>query len=808
MPLRIFRQAAVLAVLVLAAGLLGPLLPPGWSASAPPDPALSWLRTGATAPRRVSYAGTKAITLWGGRVEASQVRIYHEAPNATRLEYLAAGAQPRRIVIINGRQAIEYIPAQNRLVARSAPAADEERLTQALLPHIRDNYNVGIDPADQVAGRRALVLDVKSKLPGRPSLRLWVDAEKGLILRFERYGPDGTLQESSAFLKVQFDPVFPPGLFTPPAPPGAHVERQPNSNNMSLAEIAQRVGFSPQMPAYLPQGFQQTRSRVVQIHGQPAAVFAYSDGVSTLALFESRGPQGPPPRGRQVRIGSVMGTVAPQRAGTLVHWNIGGISYTLVGELPRDDLVRIAASVPAVTSRTAPFERAARAWLSALMPVAVASAAEAASPSRAWPGVPPVPVSPYITTDTRPIGPGLRDEEMRIWRAFQAAGLSPFVVKVTVASDGVSRMSNGLIGHLAWIWFVYGMDWTGGAGSLIREVQASERALAVTAFRAEPRVVQVLMTGQYQVSGPFEGRRTDVSVTARLYRQRLLAEPPGLEPAAALARAGDVWYGPSLLAAMPVMLHPRAHEVRLPSGLPRPVPAVPGDRTSESAAHFDGTVVERILETKYRLEGILFGVESHGRFWRGNPRRREIALTFDDGPNPVATPLLLAILRRYGAHATFFVIADHTVPYPYLVRQMIAEGHEVGNHTFHHPNLTTLDNGIVRQELAAAARVLRATAGPSRWFRPPGGDYSAPVAQAAGEDGMGLAMWTANSGDWALPPPNVVTERVLARAQPGAIILLHNGTLNTVRALPGILSELKRRGYDLVTVSQLARDAQ
>ncbi|TMI80537.1 MAG: hypothetical protein E6H03_08205 [Bacillati bacterium ANGP1] len=245
MPLRIFRQAAVLAVLVLAAGLLGPLLPPGWSASAPPDPALSWLRTGATAPRRVSYAGTKAITLWGGRVEASQVRIYHEAPNATRLEYLAAGAQPRRIVIINGRQAIEYIPAQNRLVARSAPAADEERLTQALLPHIRDNYNVGIDPADQVAGRRALVLDVKSKLPGRPSLRLWVDAEKGLILRFERYGPDGTLQESSAFLKVQFDPVFPPGLFTPPAPPGAHVERQPSTNNMSLAEIAQRVGFSP-----------------------------------------------------------------------------------------------------------------------------------------------------------------------------------------------------------------------------------------------------------------------------------------------------------------------------------------------------------------------------------------------------------------------------------------------------------------------------------------------------------------------------------------------------------------------------------
>jgi len=806
MPVRTFRQAAVLAMLVLAS-LLGSLLTPGWSAPRPPDLALSWLRAAASAPRQVSYAGTKTIALWGGRVEASQVRIYHRAPNATRLEYLAAGAQPHRIVIINGGRTIEYIPAQNRLVSRSAPAADEERLTQALLPHLRANYNLGIGTADQVAGRRTLVVDVKSKLPGRPSLRIWVDEEKALILRFERYGPDGTLQESSAFLKVQFDPVFPPGLFTAPAPPGTQVEQHHAPNNMSLAEIAQRVGFSPRMPAYLPPGFQLTRSRVVQIHGQPAAVFAYSDGVSTLALFESRGAQGPPPRGRQVQIGSVAGTIAPQRTGTLVHWNAGGISYTLVGELPRDDLVRIAASVPAATSRIAPLERAARGWLAALVPLAVPTPAEAASPSRTWPGVPPVPVSPYITTDTRPIGPGLRDEEVRIWRAYQAAGLSPFVVKVTVASDGVTHMPNGLIGHLAWIWFVYGMDWTGGAGPLLREVQASERALAVTAFRAEPRVVQVLLTGQYQVSGPFEGRRTDVSVTARLYRERLLAQPPGIEPWAALARAGDVWYGPALLAALPVMLHPRAHEVRLPSGLPRPMPAVPGDRTSESTEHFAGSVADRILETKYRLEGILFGIETHGRFWRGNPRRREIALTFDDGPSPIATPLLLAILRRYGAHATFFVIGDHTLSYPYLVKQMIAEGHEVGNHTFHHPNLTTLDEGIVRQELAAATRAIRATVGPPRWFRPPGGDYTAQVAQTAGGAGMGLAMWTANSGDWALPPPNVVTERVLARAEPGAIILLHNGTLNTVRALPVIITELKRRGYGLVTVSQLARDA-
>ena len=75
-------------------------------------------------------------------------------------------------------------------------------------------------------------------------------------------------------------------------------------------------------------------------------------------------------------------------------------------------------------------------------------------------------------------------------------------------------------------------------------------------------------------------------------------------------------------------------------------------------------------------------------------------------------------------------------------------------------------------------------AGPPRWFRPPGGDYSPQVAGVAREAGLNLAMWTVNSGDWGAPSPTLLAERVLARAEPGAIILLHNGTLATIRALP------------------------
>ncbi len=807
---QIIRQAAVLAVF----SLVGSAVPsPGWSQPSfhgGVDTALSWLRSGATAPRRVSYEGTKSIQIWGAQVQASQVHIYHAAPDQTRYEYLAAGNQPGRVVIIKGRTMMEYVPARNQVVERPAPEADEERLTRGVLPQILSNYNVIFAGTEPVAGRDTRVIYVQSKFPGRPSLRVWVDRDRRLILRFERYKPDGSLQETASFINVQYDPVFAPDLFTVPAPPGTQVQQQRPPGRMTIAEIAQRVGFTPQLPSYLPSGFQQRGSRVVNVQGQQVATFVYTDGLSTMTLFESRGPQGPPPRGHPVRIGSIQGTVAPRGLATLLHWNAGGISYTLVGELPQDELVRIAVSVPQVSGmRTSVPERL---WAS-VAALGSVPAAEAAQPSPTpdspgWPGVPPVPIAPYITNDTHPIGPGLAAEEVRIWRALKAAGLTPMVVKVTVAGDGVTRLPDGRLGHLAWIRFVYGMDWTGDAAGIVREVQATARALATTAFRADSRAGQVVLTGQYHRSGPFDPRRRDVTFTARLYRDLLTSAPADLEAGLALAQAGDVWYSPDLRAGALVMLPPRVHESLRSSRSPRVAAAPPGDRSAEAAVHFEGNIAQIIVETKRRLDGILFGIESDGRLWRGNPRRQEVALTFDDGPDPVATPLLLGVLRRFGVHATFFVIGEHATTYPYLIKQMAAEGHEVEDHTFHHPRLTTVDASVVREEIAAGSEVLAPLVGAARWFRPPGGDYSVDTVSAARASGIRLAMWTVNSGDWTSPPSKLLVERVLARAERGAIILLHNGTLVTVRALPEIIGELQRRGYDMVTLAELAHGAE
>lgn len=791
------RPIAALAICVLGGGVsAGSFPPPAWAQPAAGD-ALAWLRSAVTAPRRVSYAGTKTVTVWAGAVRSSQVRVFHEAPDRTRFEYLAAGDQPERIVVIAGGTQTEFIPAKKQFLRRPAPEASEEGLTRQILPQVEANYDVRFQSAERVAGRETRVIAVDSKFPGRPRLRLWVDTQRRLILRFERYGPAGVLREASSFLTVQMDPLLSADLFVLTPPPGIHVQTPRGGGKMTEEEIARRVGFAPQLPAYLPAGYQLVRSRVLTIRGTPTATFAFSDGISGLTLFESRGPQGPAPNGRKLRVGTAEGTVAHRGVATVLHWNSGGISFTLVGDLPQDELVRVGASVPHVGAG----ER--------FLALEAGQIFATTTTRSIWSEVPPAPPTPYITNDTHPIGPGIRSEEERVWKVLGGRGLAPAVVKVTIWSDGVSRLPDGRLSRLAWVWFVYGMNWTGGAEAIRREVAASARALSTATFQADPRVTQVILSAHFHLSGFFDGRRTDVTFTARLDRSRLLSEPPGLPPADALARAGSVWYSPALLAGALAEQPSLAHDPHFPPGSRVSMPALPGDRTAESVERFQGSLPQRVIEMKGRWEGLLFGVPSRGRLWRGNPHRREIALTFDDGPHPLATPLLLAILRTYGVHATFFVIGEHAVTYPYIMAEIAAGGHEVGDHTFHHPNMTTVDPQTVAAEIKATASVIRQTAGrPPRWFRPPGGDYTEGVAAAARRAGMGLAMWTNNSGDWALPSADAVAERVLGRTEPGGIILLHSGTLPTVRALPGIIKELRRRGYTFVTVSQLVRDAE
>jgi peptidoglycan/xylan/chitin deacetylase (PgdA/CDA1 family) len=185
----------------------------------------------------------------------------------------------------------------------------------------------------------------------------------------------------------------------------------------------------------------------------------------------------------------------------------------------------------------------------------------------------------------------------------------------------------------------------------------------------------------------------------------------------------------------------------------------------------------------------------------------QIALTFDDGPTPGVTDLILDELKRHGAKATFFMIGEQISAAPSLARRVLAEGHEIGNHTFTHPNLTTLPAKQVETEIERTndiiANVLQHRA---VWFRPPFGALHQNQAPALTSRGLRVVLWSVDPGDWAQPGAEKITERILAETKPGSIIVCHDKFPQTLESVKVVLAILAERGLTFVTLSQLLAD--
>ena len=193
-------------------------------------------------------------------------------------------------------------------------------------------------------------------------------------------------------------------------------------------------------------------------------------------------------------------------------------------------------------------------------------------------------------------------------------------------------------------------------------------------------------------------------------------------------------------------------------------------------------------------------------YWRGESDINAIAITFDDGPHPLYSPEILDILRKEHASATFFVKGDQVLDHPDIVKRMVDEGHELGNHTYSHRRLNGLPLSEIANELGRTRDILEKICGRVTLVRPPWGAVGLSLLFYTLRSKERLVLWTHDSGDSSSRclPPAALAERVAdLPLRPGDILLFHDDYEHTVKALPSVLLDLRRRGFKLSKVSEL-----
>ena len=196
---------------------------------------------------------------------------------------------------------------------------------------------------------------------------------------------------------------------------------------------------------------------------------------------------------------------------------------------------------------------------------------------------------------------------------------------------------------------------------------------------------------------------------------------------------------------------------------------------------------------------------AHVRYSQVQTDQMVLAMTFDDGPHPVNTPKLLDLLKARNIKATFFVVGERVKMHPEIVRRILAEGHEVANHTWTHPSLVKLSDAQIRSEFQRTADAIwDAAQYRPHLMRPPFGATSKRIEQwVYNEFGYSSIIWSVDPNDWRRPGVQVVAHRLVAGAHKGAIMLAHDIHAPTIEAMPQVFDQLLAKGYKFLTVSQL-----
>lgn len=188
----------------------------------------------------------------------------------------------------------------------------------------------------------------------------------------------------------------------------------------------------------------------------------------------------------------------------------------------------------------------------------------------------------------------------------------------------------------------------------------------------------------------------------------------------------------------------------------------------------------------------------------GNPAKKQIALTFDDGPHQKWTNMLLETLRANNVKGTFFLVGKQVRKFPALAKDIYAQGHEIGNHSFSHATMSKLTLEDAMTDYLAQALMIKDTVGVApKVCRPPGGKCKKETEIAATALNMATIFWTSDPLDYKLPGKDVVLSRMLDKLEPGAIFLLHSGSIDTIDCLPEFIKIARSRGYSFVKASEM-----
>jgi len=201
-------------------------------------------------------------------------------------------------------------------------------------------------------------------------------------------------------------------------------------------------------------------------------------------------------------------------------------------------------------------------------------------------------------------------------------------------------------------------------------------------------------------------------------------------------------------------------------------------------------------------------VEKYHYLFNGPFNRAEVALTFDDGPDPNFTPAILDKLAKYGVKATFFLLGENAEKWPDMARRIVAEGHVIGNHTYSHPKSAGLSMEEFKHEIGKSDELLKTLAGyRPRFFRPPYGDINEEQLYWLTQQGVVTIQWSVDTNDWRGLSGEEIAKTVQAGVYPGSIVLQHNADgvplQGTVDSLDLFIPQLQSKGVRFVTLSEM-----